>query len=134
MSWHVRPLQADEAGAVWPLLQRHGWAHRLADANALAALLQASQRACVVLDEQGVPIGFGRAITDGLSNGYLSMLVVDAAWRRRGIGRALVQALMADGAHITWVLRADRPGARAFFEALGFTASSAAMELRRISP
>jgi len=131
MTMHIRPLQTQDIAAVLRLLHTNGWAHRVADAHALAALVQASQRCAVAVDAQEAPVGFARAITDGLSNGYLSMVVVDAAWRRRGIGRQLVEAVIGADPAVTWVLRAGREGASEFFAALGFEPSTLSMERRR---
>lgn len=114
------------------LLCANGWEHRLGDDAWLASLLAASRSLVAV--EGGEIVGFARAVTDGLSNGYLSMVVVADGHRNQGIGSRLVRELMAADAGITWVLRASRPGARAFFESLGFRPSSDAMERNRESP
>lgn len=113
------------------LLEANGWAHRLGDDAWLARLL-ASSRALVALDGAEV-VGFARALTDGLSNGYLSMVVVAPAFRNRGLGSRLVREVVGGHPGVTWVLRASRPGAREFFESLGFRPSADAMELNRAS-
>ena len=79
--------------------------------------------------EGGRIVGFARALCDGVSNGYISMVGVAADRRRQGIGRALVEKLCADDpdGRITWVLRAGR-GSRGFWKRLGFKVSSLAME------
>lgn len=82
----------------------------------------------VVAVSQDKVIGFARAITDGLSNGYLSMVVVTPEWRGQGIGKSLVKEVVSNDAGITWMLRASRSQAPEFFEKLGFASSSDAME------
>jgi len=60
------------------------------------------------------------------------MVVVDGQHRRAGVGRALVEHVMGDNAEITWMLRAGREGADAFFASLGFHSSVIAMERPRL--
>lgn len=123
----IRAATAADHGAIRALLVREGWRLRTEDPRRLASIVEAADRA-VVADGEGAIVGFGRAVTDGVSNGYLSMVVVDSAHRRRGIGRAIVDALTGDDPRITWVLRAGREGSEAFWEAVGFRRSEVAME------
>jgi len=126
----LRDFKSPDLDGVYRMLTASGWAHRIESAGYLQRLIQASHRTAVaMLDDQVV--GFARAITDGLSNGYLSMVVVAKPWRRQGVGRALVQHIVGSDVSVTWVLRAGRPGAPEFFSKLGFVASVDAMEMRR---
>lgn len=126
----VRAFATSDADGVYRLLCAGGWAHRIPDVGFLQALAAASQRTLVALVD-GRVVGFARAITDGLSNGYLSMVAVDANYRGQGIGRALVEAIIGGDPSLTWVLRAGRAGAPEFFAKLGFVASAEAMERPR---
>ena len=127
----IRSAAASDADAIHHLLCANGWAHRIADAAHLGRLISASQQAVVALSADGEIAGFARAIGDGISNGYLSMVVVAEPLRRQGIGQALVRHILGSETDITWVLRAGRPGATEFFAKLGFSPSSAAMERPR---
>ncbi|MBT2325895.1 GNAT family N-acetyltransferase [Variovorax paradoxus] len=126
----VRGVAASDVDAIHRLLLTNGWAHRVGDVEQLGRLILASQRAVIAVSD-GEIVGFARAITDGISNGYLSMVVVAEPFRRRGIGQALVENLIGPEPNITWLLRAGRQGAAGFFAKLGFTASTTAMERPR---
>jgi ribosomal protein S18 acetylase RimI-like enzyme len=125
----IRPILEIELEQARALLSANGWARRVEDPARFSALIANSQLALVAVDDRQV-VGFLRAVTDHISNGYLSMVVVAESHRRRGIGTALVRTAMGTDERITWVLRAGREGVRAFYEALGFTQSTAAMERR----
>jgi ribosomal protein S18 acetylase RimI-like enzyme len=123
----IRLFQPADTADAYRLLTANGWQHRIPSVDYLQKLVAASQRVIVAVDGSQV-VGFARAITDGLSNGYLSMVVVQESCRGQGIGTQLVERIVGDEPHVTWVLRAGREGAQEFFSKMGFTASADAME------
>ena len=125
--WEIRPVRPSEMEACRLLLQANHWGPRVADAAIFADLVRRSPVAIVAV-ERGQVIGFLRALTDGLFNGYISMVVVDQAHRGQGVGTALVRSVMGDRPEMTWVLRAGRDGVSAFYEKIGFQRSGVAME------
>jgi GNAT superfamily N-acetyltransferase len=111
----IRDIGPREVEAARRLLEANGWRGRVSDPDQFRELLSRSQR----------------ALSDGMENGYLSMLVVAEKHRRKGIGRALVAAVVDRDRKMTWVLRAARKGAAAFWERVGFVRSRVAMERPR---
>lgn len=135
MQTKICSLTADEHDAVYrqatyDLLQHNGWSQRITSLEQFTTLVNASSCNFIALKE-GQVIGYIRAITDGLSNGYIPMLVVASDYRKQGIGRDLVQTVMNSAPQATWVLRAGREGSANFFEKLGFQMSHVAMERNR---
>ena len=123
----VRAIRSNEIEAARQLLLSAGWDRKVSNAEEFAKLVSRSQLALVAVAD-GQVLGFIRALTDGMTNGYISMVVVAEGVRGTGIGRALVQAVMGSDERVTWVLRAGRPEVFGFYEKLGFRLSQVAME------
>ena len=124
-----RPIRTEDYELVRHFLIEVGWEHRVGDPENFRKMMEKTDRTVVAWDEQRV-VGFGRALCDGVSNGYISMVGVAADRRRQGIGRKLVECLIDDDTDLTWVLRAGR-GSEGFWKSIGFTISSVAMELKK---
>lgn len=121
-----RPARAEDYEAIRSFLNEVGWGKRVGDASRFRKILEGADRTVVAFEAERV-VGFARALCDGASNGYISMVAVAEDARGRGIGRELVRRIMGDDASITWVLRAGR-GSRGFWEKMGFNVSEVAME------
>lgn len=84
----------------------------------LAAQLRGSRWVVSAWDEARL-VGFARAISDGVTNAYVATVVVDEACRGRGIGRAVIERLIAGHDAVRFVLHARRE-AMTFYARLGF--------------
>jgi len=111
-------------------LSENGWEKRVADKEKFHKMMENADRTVVAFEGERV-IGFARALCDEVSNGYIGTVAVAEDFRRRGVGRELVERLIGDDTNITWVLRAGR-GSKEFWEKMGFTVSEVAMERNRV--
>lgn len=121
-----RSITPEDYEPVRQFLTEVGWQHRVGNTEQFSRMMEQTDRTVVAWDGSRI-VGFARALCDGVSNGYISMVAVAAEQRGQGIGRKLVECLVADDLHITWVLRAGR-GSRGFWEKIGFKGSEVAME------
>lgn len=126
----IRTIRAEEFESARHLLLAEGWDRGVNSPEKFSMLLSKSSLALVAVD-CGEVLGFLRALTDGLANGYISMVVVAETHRGKGIGRSLVRSAIGDNDQMTWVLRAARTGVPAFYKKLGFSQSAVAMERTR---
>ncbi len=100
-----------------------GWVEENDDCGFLGAALANSCAVCVAYCD-GRVAGMGRALGDGVSDAYIQDVVVDPDLRRRGIGGAIVRALVAELRRrgVDWIGLVGEPGTEEFYRSLGFSA------------
>jgi predicted N-acetyltransferase YhbS len=124
-----RSIKPDDYEAVRQFLAANGWQKRVADAERFRRMMENASRTVVAFENNRV-VGFARALCDEASNGYIGTVAVAVDFRRKGVGRELVERLVGDDAGVTWVLRAGR-GSEKFWKKMGFNFSETAMEKTR---
>jgi predicted N-acetyltransferase YhbS len=124
-----RAAEPQDYEAVRQFLTENGWEKRVADAVKFRKMMENASRTVVAFEGERI-VGFARALCDDVSNGYIGTVAVAEDFRRKGIGRELVERLIGEDENITWVLRAGR-GSTEFWKKMGFTVSEVAMEKTR---
>ena len=102
-----------------------GWTNYLRRPEHLRAAFEGSL--CVLgAREGGTLAGLLRAVGDGCLVVLVQDLLVRPEYQRRGVGRALMEALLSryKDVYQLLLLTDDRPGTTAFYEAMGFRAVS----------
>ena len=126
---NFRAITPADYEAVRQFLAENGWEKRVSDAAKFQKMMENADRTVVAFDGERI-VGFARALCDDVSNGYIGTVAVAENFRRKGVGRELVERLIGRDKHITWVLRAGR-GSEEFWKKMGFTVSKMAMEKTR---
>ena len=82
-----REVNPDDYDQLRQFLSGQGWADRLRDVDRFRMMIEGADRTVIALEGERI-VGFARALCDGASNGYISILAVAADRRKRGIGRS----------------------------------------------
>jgi ribosomal protein S18 acetylase RimI-like enzyme len=119
----VRLIDAWDADEIVALYRAGGWWKEGADPAGISGIIRGSFLFAVAVDPAtGSAIGMGRVLSDGVSDGYIQDLVVLKKYRRSGIGRMIVSALLeackAQG--LGWICLIAEPGSEGFYQPLGF--------------
>jgi GNAT superfamily N-acetyltransferase len=112
---------------VWRFMTEQAYWGKWRDRDVLDRQIDASWRTVGCYDDTGAMVGFARAISDGVSLAYLADVFVLPEHRGRGLGVALVKAMIDDGpgAHFRWMLHTG--DAHGVYAKAGFRAPDATM-------
>lgn len=123
----MSPVQLDGAGVaakeLLPLLAQAPWAAGR-DLAGVERMLRHSP-VQVAARAEGRLVGFARAITDGRYRAIVDDVVVDEAWRGRGLGHDLVLRLLEALDGVEQVRLVCRPDLVPFYDTLGFEPEAA---------
>jgi GNAT superfamily N-acetyltransferase len=114
----LRPMQAGDLAAMHRLAQQMSWPHRAEDCAQLFALGAGT----VAVDGTGSTVGVGLRWSFGRDVGTIGLVLVAPERQGRGIGRALMTALIADLEPRALMLNATAEGLP-LYEKLGFVST-----------
>nr|WP_255639286.1 GNAT family N-acetyltransferase [Deinococcus betulae] len=99
-----------------------GWTAYTREPQRLGQAVEQSSFLWTAREDAGRLIGLVRGLTDEVSILYVQDILVCPNWQRRGVGRALLDAVLARyGSVMQMVLLTDNdPGQLAFYASLGF--------------
>lgn len=99
------PARIDQAAA-WRFLSSEAYWNRWRSESEVQAQIDGAWRVVGAYDQRGEMVGFARAIADGVAIAYLANVYVLTEHRRRGLGVALVRAMIehGSGASFRWML------------------------------
>ncbi|WP_380169329.1 GNAT family N-acetyltransferase [Jannaschia sp. R86511] len=118
---HVAPERPRDVDEVVTLYASVGWTAYTDHPDTLAVAVAGSTHV-VTARSDGRLVGLARVVSDGASICYLQDVLVHPRARRSGVGRRLVEAVLAPYEHVRQkvLLTDDEPGQRAFYESLGY--------------
>lgn len=111
-------MQAGDLAAMHRLARQMSWPHRAEDCAQLLALGAGT----VALDATGLTVGGGLRWSFGCDVGTVGLVLVAPEWQGRGIGRALMTALIADSEPRALMLNATAEGLE-LYKKLGFVSA-----------
>lgn len=117
--------QVDELVALYDAV---GWSAYTRDPGVLVSAIAGSHRVLTVRDPSGMLLGLVRTVSDGSTICYLQDILVHPDAQRRGVGRALIGAVLDEYASLRQfvLLTDDDEAQRAFYGAAGLVRSDIA--------
>jgi ribosomal protein S18 acetylase RimI-like enzyme len=86
-----QPIDRESLSGVVALLTAEGWASYTKDPEVTWKALTAPGVTTIVAKDVARIVGFAQMMGDGQIAAFLSLLIVDAEYRRQGIGRELIR-------------------------------------------
>lgn len=117
----ISEISGFEPKNILPFYEGAGWTNYTARPEMIRA---AHENSLLILGayQEDQLLGFIRAVGDGASVVLIQDIIVLPEYRRKGIGTALLKAMMDRYAAVyqMQLMTDDRPGTVAFYESLGF--------------
>lgn len=119
----IRIIRSWNTEDIVELYKAGGWWKDEWDPAGIPILISGSYAFAIAQESlTGRAVGMGRVISDGISDAYLQDVVVDPAFRHRGIGCRIVECLVSHclQAGIRWIGCIAVPQTAGFYLDLGF--------------
>jgi len=111
----IRAFERRDLDQTIRLCRAEGWESYCADPERTYRALSASNVICLVAVENEKVCGFAQCLTDGAIRAYLANMVVEADKRGTGVGKRLVEEILAR-CNAVYVDLLSTEGAHGFYE------------------
>lgn len=103
------------------LYQQAGWLEP-SDHLDIVKLIVSNTYAFATVTMDNEIVAMGRAISDGVSDAYIQDVYVDQNFRKRGLGKVIINTLIEhlQNNNIMWIGLIGNPGTEDFYRPLGF--------------
>ena len=125
-SWGTFSVRRQEAflRQIRDLYRLAGWWSESGDSlDKLVRIISGSHCFVAAIQEPGIILGMGRAISDRASDAYIQDIMVSPEARRRAIASSIMKAILArlerDG--MSWIGLIAKQGTQPFYRGLGFS-------------
>lgn len=97
----------------------------------LVRIISGSHCFVAAVEETGVILGMGRAISDRASDAYIQDIMVRPEARKRAIASSIIKLIVArlERDNMTWIGLIAKPGTQPFYRGLGFSEIPGAMPM-----
>ena len=111
---------------VLSLYESVSWSAYTKDPELLVRGIRNSAFVVTARNDAGELIGLARAVSDDATICFLQDILVQPAFQKDGVGRALLTRVLEKYRHVrqSVLITDDEPGQRAFYEAMAFTEGS----------
>lgn len=123
MNVEVRLVDEWNKDEIIVLYKEGNWWEKNADSALIPLLIRNSFAFAVAIDKKTErAIGMGRVLSDGVSDAYIQDVIVLKSWRKKGIGRQIVDLLVSycHQQKVTWIALISEPNQKDFYAPLGF--------------
>ncbi|MDY0221463.1 MAG: spermidine synthase [Desulfobacterium sp.] len=122
-SVEVKIVQSANPLEIMALYRDAGWWKKEYDSDtSFLDTLVAGSTCFAAAFDRGTMVGMGRALSDGVSDAYIQDMVILRQYRKQGIGRRIIQALIhcLTEKKIDWIGLIATPGNQGFYAGMGF--------------
>ena len=118
--FYIRKYRSDDASQLKALFDSVGWEKDVPPDVLAKAMINATPRVLVAVHDNEI-VGLVRSMDDGVWSANIDCCVVKAGYQRKGIGTALVKALLKELGDIKYInVSPDESANALFYEKIGF--------------
>ncbi len=114
---NIRNVKESDIAQIYNLYKLEGWRPFIDEKCRVEKLVTVSDSRFIIAESDDKVIGFARYLTDNVFTVFLAEIIVDKNYRKKGVGKAIINAISEQNKGLKIELITDNPK---FYQCLGF--------------